>query len=84
MYDILLLSISKKQFSYFNFKQRVKLVRSLFYFVLELNGIKCPLPGGGKELSGRHDAGGGVLRVTQKSVSFTIVHLGGQLQDLPN
>ena len=40
--------------------------------------------GGGKELSGRHDAGGGVFRVTQKTVSFTIVLLGGHLQDLTN
>ena len=39
---------------------------------------------GGKELSGRHDAGGGVFRVTQKTVSFTIVLLGGHIQDLTN
>ena len=47
------------------------------------NIITAP-PGGVQELNARHEVGGGVFKVTWKTVSFTIVLLGGQLQDLAN
>ena len=43
-----------------------------------------PGRGGRQEPSGRHKVGGGVFRVTPKTVSFTIVLLGGHLEDLTN
>ena len=43
-----------------------------------------PESGGAQVLSARHEVGGGVFGVTRKIVSFTIVLLGGHLQDLTN
>ena len=40
--------------------------------------------GGGQQQNLRHEAGGGVFRVTRKTDSFTIVLLGGHLEDLTN
>ena len=40
--------------------------------------------GGDQQQNLRHEVGGGVFRVTPKTVSFTIVLLGGHLQDLTN
>ena len=39
---------------------------------------------GGQQQNLRHEAGGGVFRVTRKTDSFTIVLLGGHLEDLTN
>ena len=61
-------------------------VGSLVYIIYHSSkeSYRFPEPGSGKEPSGRHEDGGGVFRVNPKTVSFTIVLLGGHLEDLTN